>query len=105
MRTRSVDGLTGSFPGRGALLPEPFYQFKVAGQPETGLIGLALDPNFSQNHYVYVFYTSVPDGQDNGGNLNRDRPLDPGTDLGFRLWDVARRRQPAPPGNAEGTPP
>jgi YVTN family beta-propeller protein len=51
----------------GQLLPDPFYQFKVAGQPETGLIGLALDPNFSQNHYVYVFYTSVPEGQDTGG--------------------------------------
>ncbi|MBV9895485.1 MAG: PQQ-dependent sugar dehydrogenase [Chloroflexi bacterium] len=51
----------------GTLLPDPFFQFKVAGQPETGLIGLALDPDFDTNHYVYVFYTSVPDGQDNGG--------------------------------------
>ncbi len=51
----------------GKLLPDDFYQFKVSGQPEAGLIGLALDPNFAQNHYVYVFYTSVPDGQDIGG--------------------------------------
>src|SRR5207237_6087878 len=34
----------------GTLLPDAFYQFKVAGQPETGLIGLTLDPNFTQNH-------------------------------------------------------
>src|SRR5690606_38696010 len=47
----------------GALLPEPFYDFTVAGQPETGLIGLTLDPNFEQNHYVYVFYTA-PAGAD-----------------------------------------
>jgi YVTN family beta-propeller protein len=51
----------------GILLPDPFYQFKVAGQPETGLLGLTLDPQFETNHYVYVFYTSVPDGQENGG--------------------------------------
>jgi YVTN family beta-propeller protein len=67
----------------GALLPEPFYQFKVAGQPETGLIGLALDPNFSQNHYVYVFYTSVPDGQDNGGPNGPNQVV--------RLTDVANK--------------
>src|SRR5262249_24545197 len=42
----------------GVLLPDPFYEFAVAGQPETGLLGLALDPAYAQNHYVYVFYTS-----------------------------------------------
>jgi plastocyanin len=26
-----------------------------------------LDPDFANNHYVYVYYTSVPEGQDNGG--------------------------------------
>ena len=43
----------------GKLQPEPFYHFVVAGQPETGVIGLALDPDFAQNHYVYVLYTDV----------------------------------------------
>jgi hypothetical protein len=52
-----------------------------------------------------VIYSVGLDGKDDGGNLNRDRPMDPGTDLGFRLWDVARRRQPAPPVTGEGTPP
>jgi YVTN family beta-propeller protein len=51
----------------GTLLPDPFYQFKVSGQPEAGLIGLTLDPDFATNHYVYVFYTSVTEDQDNGG--------------------------------------
>src|SRR5262249_9862414 len=37
----------------GQLLPDPFYQFKVAGEPETGLIGLTLDPDFADNHYLY----------------------------------------------------
>lgn len=46
----------------GVLLPSPFYTFDVAQQPETGLLGLALDPHFAQNHYVYVFYTQKAAG-------------------------------------------
>jgi YVTN family beta-propeller protein len=34
----------------GQVLPEAFYNFKVSGQPEAGLIGLTLDPDFSTNH-------------------------------------------------------
>jgi len=67
----------------GQLLPEPFYQFAVAGQPETGLIGLTLDPNFAQNHYVYVFYTSVPEGQETGGPNGPNQVV--------RLTDVASK--------------
>jgi len=67
----------------GTLLPDPFYQFKVAGQPETGLIGLTLDPNFAQTHYVYVFYTSVPEDQDNGGPNGPNEVV--------RLTDVANK--------------
>jgi glucose/arabinose dehydrogenase len=44
----------------GMLLPEPFYQFLVSDQPESGLMGLTLDPNFQDNHYAYAFFTSVP---------------------------------------------
>jgi YVTN family beta-propeller protein len=52
----------------GVLQPDPFYQFTVAGEPETGLLGLTLDPSFAQNHYVYVFYTQVDaPGTANGG--------------------------------------
>ena len=78
----------------GQLLAEPFYQFAVAGQPETGLIGLTLDPNFTQNHYVYVFYTSVPAGQDNGGANGPNEVVrltdvaDKGTDLTYILKDL-----------------
>jgi len=43
----------------GALLPDPFYQFLVADQAGSGLLGLTLDPDFKDNHYVYVFFTSV----------------------------------------------
>jgi hypothetical protein len=44
-----------------------------------------------------VIYSVGPDGEDNGGNLDRKRLIAPGTDLGFRLWDVDKRRQAAPP--------
>jgi hypothetical protein len=43
-----------------------------------------------------VVYSVGPDGSDDGGKLNRRKALQPGTDLGFRLWDVASRRQPPP---------
>lgn len=41
-----------------------------------------------------VIYSVGPDGADNGGNLIRDKPMNPGTDQGFRLWGPAHRRQP-----------
>jgi hypothetical protein len=44
-----------------------------------------------------VIYSVGYDKADNGGARIRERPLDPGSDLGFRLWDPAARRQPAPP--------
>lgn len=57
----------------GILLAEPLYDFTVSGQPEAGLLGLTLDPDFARNHYVYVFYTKVAgrgdqDGASNGPN-------------------------------------
>jgi hypothetical protein len=41
-----------------------------------------------------VVYSVSLDRQDNGGNIT-DNPTIAGADLGFRLWDVNRRRQPA----------
>lgn len=41
-----------------------------------------------------VIYSVGPDGEDNGGNIDRQNPTAKGTDLGFQLWDVAHRRQP-----------
>jgi hypothetical protein len=58
-----------------------------------------------------VVYSIGPDGEDNGGKMDRQNPTSPGTDIGFRLWDAAKRRQPpatfkpaAGPGDA-GKPP
>jgi len=40
----------------GKLNPEPVIVLNV-GIGEAGLLGLALDPNFEENHYVYLYYT------------------------------------------------
>jgi glucose/arabinose dehydrogenase len=31
--------------------------FSVTASGEQGLLGIAIDPNFNANHYIYVFYT------------------------------------------------
>lgn len=41
-----------------------------------------------------VVYCLGPDGIDDGGAIDAAKPNGPGTDLGFRLWDVPNRRRP-----------
>lgn len=58
-------------PGRirvvrdGQLQPAPWMTIQVADISEAGLLGLALDPRFAQNRYVYAAYTY----RDGGGRL------------------------------------
>jgi len=60
-------------PGRirviqnGRVLPQPWATLPVTEQPgsEWGLLGLALDPEFTANHFVYVYNTAA------GGGPNR----------------------------------
>lgn len=42
-----------------------------------------------------VIYSVGPDLQDNNGLIDDSRPTKEGTDIGFRLWEVPKRRQPA----------
>jgi glucose/arabinose dehydrogenase len=50
--------------GGGRLLPEPWMTLEVAAVSEAGLMGLALDPQFAQNRFVYVAYTyRAPNGR------------------------------------------
>jgi glucose/arabinose dehydrogenase len=46
----------------GILLDEPLANLRVADVTEGGLLGLALHPDFVNNHYLYVFYTYAEDG-------------------------------------------
>jgi glucose/arabinose dehydrogenase len=58
-------------PGRirvvenGQLLPDPWMTFDVWEQPdsEAGLLGIALDPKFAENHFVYLAYTYPAGGR------------------------------------------
>jgi len=41
----------------GALLPTPFLTVTVDSSGERGLLGVAFDPNFAANHWVYIYHT------------------------------------------------
>ena len=41
----------------GQLLGTPFLSLSVDSNNERGLLGVAIDPNFASNQYVYVYYT------------------------------------------------
>jgi glucose/arabinose dehydrogenase/regulation of enolase protein 1 (concanavalin A-like superfamily) len=43
----------------GAILPTPVVSLNTDGTNEKGLLGLALDPNFATNGYIYVSYTTL----------------------------------------------
>jgi len=61
----------------GVLLPIRAYSFNVCGDGERGFLGLALDPQFSSNGYLYIYYTrpgaSNPCGYDSYSN-SQDGP-------------------------------
>src|SRR6188508_810996 len=42
----------------GALLTQPFLTVSVNAEGERGLLGVAFDPNFASNSFVYVYYTT-----------------------------------------------
>jgi len=41
----------------GAVLPAPFMTLVVDPDGERGLLGIAFDPNFATNNFLYVYYT------------------------------------------------
>jgi glucose/arabinose dehydrogenase len=44
---------------RGTLLPQPFLRVSVDDHSERGLLGIAFDPAFATNRFVYVYYTTA----------------------------------------------
>lgn len=42
----------------GTLLTTPFVSITVEDHGERGLVGIAFDPDFTTNHYVYLYYTA-----------------------------------------------
>ena len=43
----------------GTLLATPFLTLPVDGSAERGLLGVAFDPDFETNDFVYVYYTAT----------------------------------------------
>jgi glucose/arabinose dehydrogenase len=43
----------------GVLLTTPFLTLSVSSLGERGLLGIAFDPSFASNRYVYVYYTAT----------------------------------------------
>src|SRR5258705_10426315 len=43
----------------GSLLAIPFVSLTVDSNGERGLLGVAFDPNFATNNFVYVYYTAT----------------------------------------------
>ncbi len=52
----------------GSLKVKPFYSFSVNTDSERGLLGIALDPHYQDNGFIYVYYTTGPDAKNYSGN-------------------------------------
>jgi glucose/arabinose dehydrogenase len=49
------------------LLSDPFLTLPANSYIQRGLLGLALDPDFATNGYVYLYYTREHDASDPAG--------------------------------------
>ncbi|MFL5827967.1 MAG: PQQ-dependent sugar dehydrogenase [Thermoleophilaceae bacterium] len=80
---------------RGArLVHRPVARIRVSTQGEGGLLGLALDPRFARNHFVYLFFTAGSEMRLErwrlaGSRLERQRSLVRGIRAG-RVHDSGR---------------
>ena len=51
----------------GVLRAAPYHTLNVSQESERGLLGIALDPNFATNRFVYVYYTTGPGAKNYSG--------------------------------------
>ncbi|MEE9600683.1 MAG: PQQ-dependent sugar dehydrogenase, partial [Thermoplasmata archaeon] len=58
----------------GELLEQPFVSLDVVQLPETGLLGIALDPSFATRPFVYLYYTYTS-GDGISNRISRFRDL------------------------------
>ena len=56
----------------GTLLSTPLLSVSVDTAGEQGLLGVAFDPSFSTNRFVYVYYSSLATGQKSRQSLHRE---------------------------------
>jgi glucose/arabinose dehydrogenase len=62
-------GVVGTMDPDGTIQEDPVISVAVQALNEQGLLSIALDPKFDENHYFYVFYT-LPPSVDNAGPIN-----------------------------------
>ena len=74
----------------GALLSAPFLTVAVDTTAERGLMGIAFDPAFSANRFVYVYYTFAHDARRTGSAGSR-RAVEPRRRAGGQRGHPARR--------------
>lgn len=56
----------------GVLRNKPLHTLSVNTASERGLLGIALDPNYATNGFIYVYYTTGPDAKNHTGSaVNR----------------------------------
>ena len=78
----------------GRLRREPVTRVRVSAVGEGGLLGLAVDPSFASNRFVYLYYTTaggmrLERWRFSGGRLRRERSLVDGIAAG-RIHDSGR---------------
>ncbi|MEP6920681.1 MAG: PQQ-dependent sugar dehydrogenase [bacterium] len=80
----------------GALLATPFMTLTVNSSGERGLLGVAFDPSFATNNFIYVYYTATTPAIHNrvsrfiaNGDLGKSRTM---AVFGISLGD--RQAQP-----------
>ncbi|MFL5731959.1 MAG: PQQ-dependent sugar dehydrogenase [Chloroflexia bacterium] len=81
----------------GTLQPNPVINYNVDNCSERGLLGIAIDPNFSQNHYIYIYYTQ---GSSCGATENRVARFVENNGVGSNSVDIFSSPQTA--GNHDG---
>ncbi|HKG14532.1 MAG TPA: PQQ-dependent sugar dehydrogenase [Pyrinomonadaceae bacterium] len=76
----------------GELLTEPFATFEVDSTGERGLLGVAFDPDFASNGFVYVYYTVATTPRHNRVSrisADGDRAVPNSETLIYRLDDLS----------------
>src|SRR5262245_25699132 len=58
--TEKASGQVRVVRADGSLRPFPLLTVNVSSQSERGLLGIALDPDFGNNKFLYIYYTTGP---------------------------------------------
>lgn len=66
--TEKASGKVQVVRANGTLRASPYLTLSVDSKSERGVVGIAVDPDFASNGFVYVYYTTGPAALDYGGS-------------------------------------